>query len=78
MQAGAGNLANRIQPRQSRRTIEVSFDSAALIMRCRHNRDCLLRHVDPEPQACLVNMWETLPNEFRRLVCDVQKHTFRT
>ena len=47
-------------------------------MRCRHNRDRLLRHIDPESQASLVNVRETLPNEFRRLMRDVQKHTFRT
>src|SRR5437879_8336500 len=46
-------------------------------MRRRHNRDWLLRHVDPKPQARLINMRKALLNELRRLVRDIQKHALR-
>ena len=44
-------------------------------MRSRHNGNTLLRHVDSESQTGLVNVGETLLNEFQRLMSDIQKHT---
>src|SRR4029453_1357421 len=76
VQSGARNLTDRIQPSQACRTICLRFNPAALIMRCRYNRNRLLRHVDAESQTRLVNVRETLPNEFRRLVRENQKHAF--
>ena len=45
-------------------------------MRGRHDRNWLLRDVDPELQTCLINVREPLPNEFGRFVSNVQKHAF--
>src|SRR6266511_4209502 len=77
VQPGARDLANCIKPVQTRRAIHVSFDSTALIMRSLYYRNRLLRHVDPKPQTCLVNVRETLLNEFRRFMRDIQKHALR-
>ena len=65
VQAGAGHFADRIQARQAGRAIHVGFDSAALVMGRRHDRDRLLRHVDAVTQAGLVNVRETLLQELR-------------
>src|SRR5213593_3044845 len=77
VQSGTRHLADRIQPRQTRRAINACFDSTAWITRRRHDWNRLLRHVDPEPQACLINVREALANEYRRFVRDIQKHAFR-
>ena len=60
VQAGAADFADRVQSRQSRRAIDVRLHSAALIMRRRHDRDRLLRDVDAELQASLVNVRESV------------------
>ena len=65
VQTGAGHFADRVKPGQTGRAVHVGLDSAALIMRRRHDRDRLLRHVDPEAQAGLVNVRETLLQELR-------------
>ena len=46
-------------------------------MRRRHDRNRLLRHVDPESLARLVNVRESLADELRRFVGDIQKHALR-
>src|SRR5206468_8982967 len=77
VQSGARNLADRIQPSQTCRTICIRLNPAALIMRCRYNRNRLLRDVDAKSQARLVNVREALTNKFRRLVRDIQKYALR-
>src|SRR4029077_5962425 len=53
------------------------FDAAALIMRRRHHRNRLLRHVDSKSQARFVNVRETFLNELWRSVRDIQENAFR-
>src|SRR5438876_6215429 len=73
MQSSATNFSNCEQTRQTGRAVHISPNSTALIMRRRHNRNWLLRHVDPETQAGLVNVWEPLPQKFDWLVRDIEK-----
>src|SRR6202011_5520872 len=77
MQSRATNFADRIQSRQTRYAVDVGLNSAALIMRRRHDWNRLFRHIDPEPQTGFVNMREAFLNELRRLMGDVEKYTWR-
>ncbi len=77
VQSGAGHFADRVKSGQRRRAIHVGLDSAALIMRRRHHRDRLFRHVDAEPQTGFVNVREPFAQEFRRLVRDIEINTLR-
>src|SRR5436190_9971060 len=78
MQTVAGYLADRIKAQQRCRAVHVRFDTATLIVRGGHNWDRLFRHIDPETQACLVNVRETLLQELGRMVRDIEKDTLRT
>src|SRR5947209_2298987 len=77
MQSGAADFTDRVQSRQRGRAVHVGLDSTALIMRSRHDGDRLLRHVDAETQARLVNVRKTLAQELRRLLRDVEVDALR-
>ena len=49
------------KPGKLGRAVHVRLHAAALVMRRRHDRDRLLRHVDAVAQAGLVNVRETAP-----------------
>ena len=73
MQAGAGDLANRVQAGQVRFAVLADPHAAALIMRRRHDRDRFLGDVDAVPQAGLVDVREAIHQEPRRLVGNVEQ-----
>src|SRR5260370_17309972 len=73
MQSGATYFANCIQAWQTCRAVHVRLDSATLIMRRRHNRDRLLRHVDAEAHTRLVNIRKALTQKLHRFVRDIEK-----
>src|ERR1700731_2034718 len=77
MQSGATNFSNRVQPGKTGRAVYTGFDSSALIMRCRHDRNRLLCHVDPKAQTGLVNIRKPLAQKFHRLVSDIEKYALR-
>ena len=77
VQPGASHLADRIESRQAGGAVHVGFDSAALIMRRRYDRDRLLRHIDPVTQAGFVNVRETFLQKFSRLMGDIEINALR-
>ena len=74
VQPRAGHLAHGVKPGDLRLAVHVRHHAAALVMRRRHDRDRLLGDVDAVAQAGLVDVRETVDDEPRRLVRDVQQH----
>ncbi len=77
MQAGAGGLANGIEPRQVGSPGAVNEDAAAGVVGRGHHRDGLPGDVDAELQAAAVDGGEVLADELRGTVADVQLHAVR-
>ena len=65
VQAGAADLADGVQPAQGGGAIHIRADAAALVVGGRDDRDAVLRHVDAEAEAGLVNIREALADELR-------------
>ena len=63
VQARAGSLADGEEPGQRGLAVEVGAHAAADVVRRGHHRDGLLRHVDPEGEARLVDVREVLDEE---------------
>src|SRR5256885_16363729 len=63
VETGASGFADGEEAGQGGLPVEVGADAAADVMRRRHHRDRLLRHVDPEGQAGRVDVREMLDEE---------------
>ena len=72
MQPGAGDFAQRVEARHVGAAAQVGHDAAAGVVRRRHHRDRLLRHVDAELEAPRVDVGEVRVDEVRALVGDVE------
>ena len=63
MQAGAGDLADRVEARDFRFAIHVGEHAAALVMGGRDDRDRFLRDVNAVTEAGLVDVREAFDDE---------------
>src|SRR5690606_12226888 len=52
--------------------LQVSHDAAAGVMRCGHNGNRLLRDVDAQGKAMLIDIWKLFSNETFFLMSNIQ------
>src|SRR4051812_17910180 len=72
MQASACDLADRVEARQTRSTIDVGLNAPALIMRRRNHWDWLLCHIDPVTKTGFVNVRKTFLQKIPRPMRDIE------
>ncbi len=77
VQTGAGDLADGIQTGDRSASVDIGFDTAALVVRRRNDRDGFLGHIHTAVIAVLVNVGETLHQETGGFVSDVQADMIR-
>ncbi len=74
MEARAGGFADGVESAQAGFAVEVGLHPAALVVCCWDDGNRLLRDIDAELQARLVDVRESGTHEIRRLVRDVDVH----
>ena len=77
VQAGAGGLAGGVEAGNVGARVQVGDDAAAGVVRRRDDRDGVAGDVDAQFGAARQDVREVLPQEFRRLVRDVEVHAIQ-
>src|SRR6516225_4199478 len=73
VQTGASHLPYRKKSAQSRCTFEIGFNSTALVMRCRNNRNRLTGDIDPKSSTGFIDVRESVFDKLRRLLSNINK-----